>query len=125
MLAPAFIGQIQQRFSHEKRARVCLWFDPAEEFRRLLSILQSYLGTSDPTNLHLLVYDPKAKHGQLWLKHQVWLLSRADPHAKFVVYLPLPEDRWNGPDERGKHHLELLTEYRITGTDWKVGGKRP
>jgi hypothetical protein len=54
----------------------------------------------------------------------VWLLGQANPDARFILYLPLPEERWNGPDERGKHHLELLTEYRITGTDWKIGGKR-
>jgi hypothetical protein len=125
MLAPAFLAQIQQRFSHEKRARVCVWFDPQEEFRRLLPALQAHLAKSAAPAIHLLAYDSKAKHGQIWLKHQVWLLSQADPTAKFVLYLPLPEERWNGPDERGKHHLELLTEYRITGTDWKVGGKRP
>lgn len=125
MLAPAFLAQIQQRFSHEKRARVCVWFDPQEEFRRLLPAFQAHLAKCASPAVHLLAYDPKAKHGQLWLKHQVWLLSQADPAAKFVLYLPLPEERWNGPDERGKHHLELLTEYRITGTDWKVGGKRP
>jgi len=78
-----------------------------------------------PQAVHLLAYDPKAKHGQIWLKHQVWLLSQSDPAAKFVLYLPLPEERWNGPDDRGKYHLELLTEYRITGSEWKVGGKRP
>jgi hypothetical protein len=125
MLVPAFLAQIQQRFSHEKRARVCVWFDPQEEFRRLLPIFQAQLAKGEPPTFHLLAYDPKAKHGQLWLKHQVWLLGQADPQARFVLYLPLAEERWHGPDERGKHHLELLTEYRITGTDWKVGGKRP
>lgn len=125
MLAPVFLAQIQQRFSHEKRARVCVWFDPQEEFRRLLPAFQGHLANGKSPAFYLLAYDPKAKHGQLWLKHQVWLLSQANPDAKFVLYLPLSEERWNGPDERGKHHLELLTEYRITGTDWKVGGKRP
>jgi len=125
MLAPAFLAQIQQRFSHEKRARVCVWFDPQEEFRRLLPLFQAHLAKGDPPAFHLLAYDPKAKHGQIWLKQQVWLLGQANPQAKFVLYLPLPEERWNGPDERGKHHLELLTEFRITGTDWKIGGKRP
>ena len=125
MLASAFLAQIQQRFSHEKRARVCVWFDHQEEFRRLLPAFQTHLAKSEPPAFHLLAYDPKAKHGQLWLKHQVWLLGQANPQAKFVLYLPLPEERWNGPDERGKDHLELLAEYRITGTDWKVGGKRP
>jgi hypothetical protein len=125
MLAPAFLAQIHQRFSHEKRARVCVWFDPQEEFRRLLPAFECHLAKGEPPAFHLLAYDPKAKHGQLWLKHQVWLLGQADPDAKFVLYLPLPEERWNGPDDRGKHHLELLTEFRITGTDWKIGGKRP
>jgi len=125
MLAPAFLAQIQQRFSHEKRARVCVWFDPLEEFRRLLPAFQAHLTKSQPAAFYLLAYDPKAKHGQLWLKHQVWLLGQANPVAKFVLYLPLPEERWTGSDERGKHHLELLTEFRITGADWKIGGKRP
>lgn len=125
MPLPAFLAQIQQRFSHEKRARVCVWFDPQEEFRRLLPVFQTYLAKSASPAVHLLAYDPKAKHGQLWLKHQVWQLGQANPGAKFVLYLPLAEERWNGPDERGKHHLELLTEFKITGTDWKIGGKRP
>jgi len=125
MLAPAFLAQIQQRFSHEKRARVCVWFDPQEEFRRLLPSFQAHLAKSVPPAVHLLAYDPGAKHGQIWLKHQVWLLGQANPDARFVLYLPLPEDRWNGPDERGKHHLELLTEFKVNGTDWKIGGKRP
>lgn len=125
MLAPAFVAQVQQRFSHEKRARVCVWFDPQEEFRRLLPAFQAHLAQGGPPAFHLLAYEPKAKHGQLWLKHQVWLVGRDDPEARLVLYLPLSEDRWDGPDDRGRHHLELLTEFRVTGTDWKVGGKRP
>lgn len=125
MLAPAFLAQIQLRFSHEKRARVCVWFDPQEEFRRLLPVFHAHLAKSVPQAVYLLAYDPKAKHGQIWLKHQVWLLGQANPDAKFVLYLPLPEERWSSPDKRGKHHLELLAEFKITGTDWKIGGKRP
>ena len=71
MLAPAFLAQIQQRFSHEKRARVCVWFDPQEEFRRLLPVFQSHLAKGEPPVFHLLAYDPKAKRGQIWLKQQV------------------------------------------------------
>ena len=44
MILQALITQIQQRFSHEKRARVCLWFDPQGEFERLLPALASHLG---------------------------------------------------------------------------------
>jgi hypothetical protein len=39
--------------------------------------------------------------------------------------LPLSEDRLEAPDDNGAHHLELLTEYRVTGVLWRLGGKRP
>jgi hypothetical protein len=121
MLSPAFITQIQQRFSHEKRARVCLWFDPGAEFARLVPVLQQHLDGMNNPPFRLLTFDAKAKHGQLWLKRQTW---EGQP-GKFVLHLPFPEERMTSPDERGKNHLELLTEFTITGVDWKVGGKRP
>jgi len=124
MLAAALFAQILQRFAHEKRARVCLWFDPQEEFRRLLPTVKQDLTKQSPPSFRLLVYDPAAKHGQLWLKRQVWEQGKVGD-SRFVIYLPLPEERLAWPDERGKHHLELLTEFRIAGTDWKVGGKQP
>jgi hypothetical protein len=124
MLADAFVNQIQQRFSHEKRARVCLWFDPQAEFERLLPAIEGHLAKQERPPFHLLAYDPKSKHGQLWLKRRIWE-QREEGEARFVLHLPLPEERLNGPDERGRHHLELLAEFQIAGIDWKVGGKRP
>ena len=63
MLADAFVNQIQQRFSHEKRARVCLWFDPQAEFERLLPAIEGHLAKQERPPFHLLAYDPKSKHG--------------------------------------------------------------
>jgi hypothetical protein len=124
MILQALITQIQQRFSHEKRARVCLWFDPQGEFERLLPALASHLGQMKKSPFHLLAYDPKEKRGQLWVRRQEWLASQAQPGGKFLIYLPLGEERLDSPDEKGRHHLELLTEYKITGVRWLVGGKR-
>lgn len=125
MLASVFISQIQQRFSHEKRARVCLWFDPAAEFSRLLPVFSQHLAEMKNAPFRLLAHDRSQKHGQLWLKRQVWLARQEDPKARLVIHLPFPEERMNSPDENGKNHLELLLEFHIGGVDWKVAGKRP
>jgi len=125
MLSTSFISQIQQRFSHEKRARVCLWFDPSAEFSRLLPIFSHYLGEMKTPPFQLLAYDRSQKHGQLWLKRQVWLAVQEDTKARLVIHLPFPEERMSSADENGKNHLELLLEFHICGVDWKVGGKRP
>ncbi len=65
MLALAFLAQLQQRFSHEKRARVSVRFDPQEDFRRLLAVFHAHLAKSAPQAVHLLAYDPKAKKAAL------------------------------------------------------------
>ena len=129
MILQALIAQIQQRFSHEKRARVCLWFDPQGEFALLLAALASHLEQMKTAPFRLLAYDPKQKRGQLWLRRQVCLASKALPpelahETRFLIYLPLAEERLDLPDEAGRHHLELLTEYKIAGVRWLVGGKR-
>jgi hypothetical protein len=129
MILQALTAQIQQRFSHEKRARVCLWFDPQGEFERLLPALEQHLGQMKKAPFHLLAYDPKQKHGQLWLRRQEWLAVNGLPseeakETRFLIYLPLAEERLETPDEKGRHHLELLTEYKIAGVRWLVGGKR-
>ncbi len=120
MILPALISQIQQRFSHEKRARVCLWFDPQSEFQRLLPALESHLGQMKQAPFQLLAYDPKQKRGQLWLRRQVRNATKGLPPEKakdvrLLIYLPLAEERLDSPDEKGRHHLELLTEYKIAG----------
>ena len=129
MILPALLAQIQQRFSHEKRANVCLWFDPQREFERLLPALAAHLQQMKAAPFRLLAYDVKQKHGQLWLRRQVHLATKGLPpdkarEVRFLVYLPLAEERLDSPDEKGRHHLELLAEYSISGVRWLVGGKR-
>lgn len=125
MIVDALIAQLQQRFEFERRARVCLWFDEKREFLRLLPALQRRLETNGP--LRLLAYDADAQHGQIWIKHQVYRASAPPETAdrRCVVYLPLAEDRLDAPDEDGRHHLELLAEYRVAGVVWRIGGKPP
>ncbi len=130
MILQALTNQIKQRFQHEKRAQVCLWFDPNHEFLRLLPSFERHLNQMSEASFTLLQYDAEAFHGQVWLKHRVCNdlsgLSAAERKQKrFLIYLPLSEDRLDTPDERGEHHLELLEEYRTAGLIWRVGGKRP
>lgn len=130
MIFDALLSQIGHRFQHEKRAQVCLWFDPSGEFSRLLPALRRHLGSMNQPPFSLLEYDPEQCHGQVWLKHQIHsalgALSEGERKSRrFVVYLPVAEDRLDAPDERGEHHLELLEEYRTAGLIWRVGGKRP
>jgi hypothetical protein len=78
----------------------------------------------------LLEYDPELYHGQIWLKYRVYsdlaaLRPEERQRQRYVFYLPLSEDRLDTPDDNGMHHLELLTEYRVTGVLWRLGSKRP
>ncbi|MCG6868373.1 MAG: PglZ domain-containing protein [Gammaproteobacteria bacterium] len=130
MILQALIAQIGQRFQHEKRARVCLWFDPEREFARLLPSLEQHLAGMSSAPFTLLAYDPDRFHGQVWLKHRVHrslagLSEQERKDRRFLLYLPLSEDRLDGPDDLGENHLELLEEYRVAGVIWRVGGKRP
>ena len=130
MILEALISQFQQRFHHEKRAQVCLWFDEKGEFTRLLPRLRDHIAKSDSPPFGLLEYDPEVFHGQIWIKHQIHkeLFSLPPSERKkkrFVIYLPLSQERLNGPDEDGNHHLELFVEYTVAGLMWQVGGKRP
>lgn len=130
MILDALIAQILQRFQLEKRANVCLWFDPAREFSRLLPSFRSHLESLAQAPFKLLEYDAHTNHGQVWLKHQVHAAMAAlSPNertkCRFLLYLPLPEDRLDTPSERGEHHLELLEEFRVNGLIWRIGGKKP
>lgn len=130
MILEALTTQITQRFQHEKRACVCLWFDEKREFMRVLPGIRNYLAHLGTQPFELLEYDPSEQRGQIWLKHRIHqqLAGLAEPDRKkkrFLVYLPLSEDRLDAPDERGEHHLELLEEYRTAGLLWRIGGKRP
>lgn len=122
MILASLIDEFVRRFQHEKRARVCLWFDEKREFEGLLPKLREQLASVSPAALELLQYEPELFHGQLWLKDQV---RRYPPDRRIVIYLPLSEDRLDSPDENGTHHLELLAEYRVAGVPWRVNGKQP
>jgi hypothetical protein len=124
------VAQLNQRFQHEKRARVCLWFDERQEFSRLLPPLRVHLDAMKQPPFRLLEYDAGEKHGQIWLKYQIHraleqAALEARKHLRFVLYLPLPEERLDSPSENGDPPLNLLAEYRLTGVMWRIGGKRP
>jgi hypothetical protein len=134
MIIESFISQIEQRFQHEKRAQVCLWFDEKQEFTRLLSSLQAHLGLMKQPPFVLLAYDAAALHGQIWLKYRIHQLlsqaanSRDRRRLRFVLYVPLSEDRLDAAADTngdGGVRLDLLEEYRTGGVLWRIGGKRP
>lgn len=130
MIRGALVAEFVQRFQHEKRANVCMWFDPGREFYRLLPWLRDHLATRSAAPFALLEYDAGACRGQVWLKHRIHselaALSPAErAQRRFVLYFPLAEERLDTADERGEHHLELMEEYRTAGLIWRVGGKRP
>lgn len=130
MLVEALVGQFEQRFDHEKRARVCLWFDEHREFTRLLPHLRDYVGALTSPPFALLEYDEAARHGQIWLKSRVAQALRAAdgaaaPRPRCVIYVPHAEDRIERPGPNGEPPLELLMEYAVAGVVWRIGGKRP
>ena len=134
MIIESLVSQIEQRFQHEKRAQVCLWFDEKQEFTRLLPSLQAHLEPMKHPPFLLLAYDAAALHGQIWLKYRVHqLLSQAANaedrrRLRFVLYVPLSEDRLDaavGNNGDDGVRLDLLEEYRTGGVLWRIGGKRP
>ncbi len=134
MILESLVNQLEQRFQHEKRAQVCLWFDEKLEFARLLPSLQAHLGQMKQPRFVLLEYDAGATRGQIWLKHRVHqLLSQAANaeerrRLRFVLYVPQGEDRLDvAADNNGDDgvRLDLLEEYRTGGVLWRTGGKRP
>jgi hypothetical protein len=134
MILESLVAQIEQRFQHEKRAQVCLWFDEKREFARLLPALRAHLEQQKEAPFTLLEYEAAALHGQIWLKYRVHriLSQAASPderrRLRFVLYLPLSEDRLDAPaDTNGDDavRLDLLAEYRTGGVLWRIGGKRP
>jgi len=130
MILDALVNQFVQRFQHEKRAQVCLWFDERQEFARVLPALQAHLGAMREPPFRLFEYDATCGRGQVWLKYQIHrALEPADSTTRgtlrFLLYLPLPEDRLDGAGPNGDPPLDLLVEYRIAGLTWRIGGKRP
>ena len=130
MILAALVDQFRQRFQHEKRAQVCLWFDEKAEYLRLLPALRDHLQAMQAPTIRILEYDAERRHGQIWIRHQIHRTLEALPaeerrRQRFVVWLPLAEDRLEhgGPD--GEPAIDLLAEYRIAGVTWRVGGRRP
>ena len=130
MILDSLVNQLVQRFQHEKRARVCLWFDERREFARLLPALRNHLDGLARPPFRLFEYDEDQRHGQIWLKCQIWkALAAADPseqeNLRFVAYVPLTENRPERARVDGNAPLDLLAEYRLSGILWRINGKRP
>ena len=130
MILEALVNEMKQRFQHEKRAKVCLWFDERQEFARLLPALRSHLDKMEDPPFILLEYDARKEHGQIWLKYHIYRKTRdTSPeerkNLRFVLYLPASEDRLERPSPDGSPPFELLTEYKIAGITWRFNGKRP
>src|ERR1017187_5683305 len=104
MILAALIEDFARRFQYEKRARVCLWFDEKREFDAILLTLPQQLSSVQHSPFAPLQYEQSAFHGQIWLKDQI---RRCPANHRFVIYLPLAEDRLDSPDSNGEHHLEL------------------
>jgi len=130
VILDALVNQFVQRFQHEKRARVCLWFDERREFLRMLPALRDYLASMTHAPFRLLEYDEDRRQGQIWIKYEIRrALESAEPtdrnQKRFVVYIPLSEDRLERAGADGGDPLDLLAEYRLAGILWRVCGKRP
>lgn len=130
MILENLVKELEQRFQHEKRARVCLWFDERGEFGRLLPHLETYLASLSKRPFVLLAYDADKRHGQLWLRHQIHqrratVSASERERLNFVVYLPLAEERLDAHPGDDGPTLELLEEYRTIGVIFRIGGKRP
>jgi hypothetical protein len=130
MILDGLANQFVQRFQHEKRARVCLWFDDRREFIRLLPALREYLRSMTYAPFRFFEYDEEAQHGQIWLKYQIHrAIEAAEPpernKLRIVVYVPMSEDRLERGCSEDEPPLDLLAEYRLAGILWRIGGKRP
>ena len=131
MILPALVDQFRQRFQHEKRAQVCLWFDEKAEFLRLLPALRDHLEAMSSSPFEILEYDAERHRGQIWIKHSIHgTLPEALPAdersgRRFVVWLPFAEDRLEHGGDDGEPALDLLAEYGVAGVTWHLDGKRP
>lgn len=130
MILDSLVNQLSQRFQHEKRARVCLWFDERREFARLLPALREHMAAMARPPFQLLEYDEDHRHGQIWLKCQIWkalvaATSAEHKRLRFVTYVPLSQDRCEKVGADGNRPLDLLAEYRFSGILWRINGKHP
>ena len=130
MILQALVDQLKPRFQHEKRAQVCLWFDEKKEFLRLLPLFRTHLEAMKSPSFRVLEYDASQHHGQIWIKYQVYRALDALPEEqrrrqRFLIYLPLSEERLEHGGPNGEPALDMLTEYHIAGVTWRISGKRP
>src|ERR1700687_4397216 len=129
MILAVLTEEFRALFSRQAQARVALWFDEKRDFERLLPSLEKQLANhADPFTL--LRYDEVAGHGQLWIKHQIHWATRTLPGAerepaRYILSLPFPSERLDGPEEEGGFTADLLLEYRYQGATWLVDGKKP
>jgi hypothetical protein len=128
MIYAELANEFRSLFSRLPDRRIALWFDEKREFERLLPGFEEYL-RAHPSFV-LLRYDEATGHGQLWIKHEVHWASRNLPAAerdagRYLLYLPFPLERLDGPEEEGGWSADLLLEYRNLGATWLVDGKKP
>ncbi|MGQ0572368.1 MAG: PglZ domain-containing protein, partial [Armatimonadota bacterium] len=130
MILAALTEEFRALFSRQAQARIALWFDEKRDFERLLPAIEKHLSGHRPAPFTLLRYDEAPGHGQLWIKHQIHWATRDLPTAerdarRYVLYLPFPAERLDGPEEEGGFTADLLLEYRYQGATWLVDGKKP
>ena len=65
MILDALVHQLAQRFQHEKRARVCLWFDEHREFFWLPPAFRGHFATMTGSPFRLLEYGHEGSRGQI------------------------------------------------------------
>lgn len=128
MIYAELANELRSLFSRLPDRRIALWFDEKREFERLLPGFEEYLRAHP--SFALLRYDEATGHGQLWIKHEIHWASRNLPRAerdarRYVLYLPFPPERLEGPAEEGAWSADLLLEYRNLGATWLVEGKKP
>jgi len=130
MIYAELANEFRSLFGRLPDRRIALWFDEKREFERLLPGFEEYLRGLGIPPFVLLSYDEAAGHGQLWIKHEIHWASRNLPAAerdarRYILYLPFPQERLDGPQENGGWSADLLLEYRNLGATWLVDGKKP
>ena len=106
MIYAELANEFRSLFKRLPDRKIALWFDEKREFERLLPGVEAYLQGLTLPPFVLLRYDEAAGHGQLWIKHEIHWASRNLPAPqkealRYVVYLPLPPERLDGPEQDG------------------------
>ena len=130
MILAALTEEFRALFGRNVQARIALWCDEKREFERLIPAFEKYLVGHKTAPFTLLQYEEKSAHGQLWIKHGIhWATRKLTPEERqarrYVLYLPFPAERLDGPEEEGGFSADLLLEYRYLGATWLMDGKKP